>query len=122
VPAAALFVAHVPPVNAASRPVQVWVASAADLDREVAEDPLALARTVAGGWLRWIAVTAGARATSESETLDVPAETVPVVANRRSQTSPSDSRSFARRLFPDRSMPEVQMWHWRNKRPGGQHD
>jgi len=77
-----LVIAHVPPVDPGSRPAQVLLASASDLDRDVAEDPLALARTVAGGLLRWIVVTAGAagaRASSEAEVLDAPAEAVQTV-------------------------------------------
>ena len=77
-----LVVAHVPPVDPDSRPAQVLVASASDLDREAVDDPLALARTVAGGPVRWIVITAGAAgatATSESEVLDTPAEPVQVV-------------------------------------------
>jgi sugar/nucleoside kinase (ribokinase family) len=48
----------------------------------VADDPLALGRTVAGGLLRWIVVTAGAagaRASSEAEVLDAPAQTAHTV-------------------------------------------
>jgi len=75
----ALVVAHVPPLDPGSRPAQVLVASASDLDGELTRDPLALGRRVAGEWLRWIVMTAGAagaKATSEREVLDVPAEKV----------------------------------------------
>lgn len=78
----ALIVAHVPPLDAGSRPAHILVTSASDIEREVAEAPLARARAVAGDELRWIVVTAGAagaRATSRSEVLDAPAQTVQVV-------------------------------------------
>jgi sugar/nucleoside kinase (ribokinase family) len=78
----ALIVAHVPPLDAGSRPAHILVASASDLEREVAVAPLALARAVAGDGLRWVVVTAdaaGARATSDSEVLDAPAPAVAVV-------------------------------------------
>lgn len=77
-----LVVAHVPPVDPASRPAQVLVASASDIDREAAEQPLKLGRSVAGSLLRWVVVTAGAagaRAVSEAEVLEAAAEAVPVV-------------------------------------------
>lgn len=68
----ALVVAHVPPVDAASRPAHVLVASASDLERELAHDPLALGSRVAGECLRWVVITAGAagaQATSKAEVL-----------------------------------------------------
>jgi len=79
---AALVVAHVPPVDPGSRPAQVLVASASDLDEALTCDPLPLGRRVAGKWLRWIVMTAsaaGATATSEMDLFDVPAETVSAV-------------------------------------------
>ncbi|MBK7794287.1 MAG: bifunctional hydroxymethylpyrimidine kinase/phosphomethylpyrimidine kinase [Betaproteobacteria bacterium] len=78
----ALVVAHVPPLDPGSRPAQVLVASASDLDRELTRDPLALGRSVAGERVRWVVVTAGAagaKATSEREVQDVPAESVSAV-------------------------------------------
>lgn len=77
-----LVVAHVPPVDPASRPAQVLVASASDVDPEAVEQPLKLGRSVAGGVLRWMVMTAGAagaRAFSDAEVLEAAAETVPVV-------------------------------------------
>ena len=77
-----LVVAHVPPVDAASRPAHVLVASASDLDPDAADDPLAMGRRVAGETLRWIVVTAGAagaRAVSGREVLTAPAEQVETV-------------------------------------------
>lgn len=77
-----LIVAHVPPLDAGSRPAHILVTSASDIEPEVAAAPLALARMVAGDRLRWIVVTAGAagaRATSHHEVLDAPAQPVPVV-------------------------------------------
>jgi sugar/nucleoside kinase (ribokinase family) len=80
--ASALVVAHVPPVEPASRPAQVLVASASDLRENEARDPLALGRTVAGDHLRWIVITAGARgarALSGNEQLTAAAEAVETV-------------------------------------------
>ena len=78
----ALVVAHIPPVDPGSRPAQVLVGSASDLDRELTGDPLALGRSVAGERVRWVVVTAGAagaKATSESEVQEVPTEAVSAV-------------------------------------------
>jgi sugar/nucleoside kinase (ribokinase family) len=75
----AWIVAHVPPLDPGSRPAQVLVASVSDLDEELTRDPLAWGRSVAGERLRWVVMTAGAvgaKATSATEVLDVPAEKV----------------------------------------------
>lgn len=55
-----LVIAHMPPVEAGSRPAHVLVASASDLAAGAARDPLALGRAVAGTWLRWVVITEGA--------------------------------------------------------------
>ncbi|MBK7662446.1 MAG: hypothetical protein IPJ21_02650 [Sterolibacteriaceae bacterium] len=71
--ATSLVVAHMPPVEPASRPAHVLVASASDLPASAASDPLALGRTVAGTLLRWVVITdgaAGARAVSETGALN----------------------------------------------------
>jgi sugar/nucleoside kinase (ribokinase family) len=77
-----LIVAHVPPTAPGSRPAQVLVTSASDLEAGVADQPLDLARQVAGEPLRWTVVTHGAdgaRAHSANGVLAAPAESVPVV-------------------------------------------
>lgn len=56
---ACLVVAHVPPTESGSRPAQVLVTSASDLEAGVAGQPLDLARQVAGDHLRWMVVTHG---------------------------------------------------------------
>jgi hypothetical protein len=74
-----LVVAHVPPMDAASRPAQVLVASVSDLPADVAAQPLTLGHAVAGSLLRWMVTTAGAggaTAVSDSQTLSVPAQAV----------------------------------------------
>lgn len=58
--ASALVVAHLPPIDPGSRPAQVLVASASDLNPDARRDPWTLGRMVAGGLLRWVVLTAGA--------------------------------------------------------------
>ena len=75
----ALVVAHLPPTEPDSRPAQVLVASASDLDPAARRDPWSLGCAVAGDWLQWMVVTdgaAGARAYSENESLAAPAPVV----------------------------------------------
>ncbi len=77
--ASALVVAHLPPVERGSRPAQILVASASDLDSAIHQAPWALGRAVAGRFLRWVVITqglAGACAYAENEQLAVPAATV----------------------------------------------
>jgi sugar/nucleoside kinase (ribokinase family) len=74
-----LVIAHVPPMDPASRPAQVLVASRSDLGDRVMADLWASGREVAGERLRWFVVTAGpegARAISPETTLEAPAEAV----------------------------------------------
>jgi ribokinase len=54
-----LVVAHVPPTAEGSRPAQVLVASASDLDPAFLADPFAAARRVAGETLEWLVLTRG---------------------------------------------------------------
>ncbi len=78
----ALVVAHVPPVEAGSRPAHVLVASASDLSGTDLASPWETGRRIAGEALRWVVVTrgaAGAEAFGEGRRLDVPAPAVPVV-------------------------------------------
>lgn len=77
--ATSLVIAHVPPVVPGSRPAQVLVASESDLSASEASDVLALGRSVSGDALRWVVVTSGAqgaRAISQTVTLDAHAERV----------------------------------------------
>lgn len=65
--ASSLILAHMPPVEAGSRPAHILVASTTDLAAGAVSDPLALGRAVAGRLLRWVVITngaAGARAVS----------------------------------------------------------
>lgn len=55
----ATIVAHVPPIEDGVFPAHVIVCSASDLDAAALADPLAMARRVAGPWLRWVVVTRG---------------------------------------------------------------
>ena len=75
----ALVVAHLPPIEADSRPAQILVASASDLDPAARRDPWSLGQAVAGELLQWVVITdgaAGARAYSRDETLAAPAPIV----------------------------------------------
>ena len=77
-----LVVAHVPPVDPASRPAQVLVASQSDLGDDATGDLWALGRRVAGGRLRWFVLTAGpggARAISRETMLEASPEAVETV-------------------------------------------
>jgi sugar/nucleoside kinase (ribokinase family) len=77
-----LVVAHVPPVDPASRPAQVLVASRSDLGDHATADLWELGRAVAGERLRWFVVTAGpggASAISRETVLEAPAEAVATV-------------------------------------------
>jgi len=53
--------AHVPPLQAGSRPARVLVGSASDLDAEFLADPFAAGRRIAGEVLEWMVVTEGPR-------------------------------------------------------------
>ncbi len=75
----ALVVAHLPPIEPDSRPAQILVASASDLDPATRRDPWSLGWGVAGDWLQWVVITdgaAGARAYAQDETLAAPAPIV----------------------------------------------
>ncbi len=75
----ALVVAHLPPIEPDSRPAQILVASASDLDPAARRDPWGLGLAVAGDLLQWVVITdgaAGARAYSRDESLAAP---VPVI-------------------------------------------
>ena len=77
-----LVVAHVPPVDPASRPAQVIVASRSDLYDDTPGGLWALGREVAGERLRWFVLTAGpagARAISREAVLEAPAKVVETV-------------------------------------------
>lgn len=77
-----LVVAHLPPVDPASRPAQILVASRADLGNDAARDLWALGRDVAGARLRWFVLTSGpggARAISPGTVLEAPAANVATV-------------------------------------------
>jgi sugar/nucleoside kinase (ribokinase family) len=77
-----LVVAHVPPLEAGSRPAHVLVGSESDLPPEFLADPWAAGRAIAGEMLRLVVVTrgpSGAEAYGASETVAVPAPVVPVV-------------------------------------------
>lgn len=56
-----LVVAHMPPLQAESRPAQVLVASESDLDATALADPFATGRKVAGDILEWVVLTHGPR-------------------------------------------------------------
>ena len=74
--------AHVPPFAAGSRPAQVLVGSASDLDPEFLTDPFAAGRRIAGESLQWMVVTEGsngARAYGPDRVLEQPAPQVRVV-------------------------------------------
>jgi sugar/nucleoside kinase (ribokinase family) len=77
-----LVVAHVPPLEAGSRPAHVLVGSESDLPPSFLADAWSAGREVAGETLRLVVVTRGPRgaeAFSASERVAVPALTVPVV-------------------------------------------
>lgn len=77
-----LVVAHVPPLEAGSRPAHVLVGSESDLPPAFLADPWAAGREVAGETLRLVVVTrgpSGAEAHGASESVAVPAPVVPVV-------------------------------------------
>jgi sugar/nucleoside kinase (ribokinase family) len=77
-----LVVAHVPPVDRASRPAQVLVASRSDLGDHAAAAYWELGRDVGGERVRWFVITAGpdgARAISPQISLHAPAESVQTV-------------------------------------------
>jgi ribokinase len=57
--ASCTVVAHVPPLEAGIFPAHVVVGSASDLEGGVLDDPLAMARKVAGDRLHWVAITQG---------------------------------------------------------------
>ncbi len=74
--------AHVPPLQAGSRPARVLVGSASDLDAGFLADPFAAGRHVAGEMLEWVVVTEGtkgARAFSADRVLEQAAPRVEVV-------------------------------------------
>lgn len=76
-----LVVAHVPPVDRASRPAQILVASRSDLDPGTG-DLWALGQAVSGERLRWFVLTAGpggARAISRGTVLEAPTDAVATV-------------------------------------------
>ena len=77
-----LVVAHVPPLEAGSRPAHVLVGSESDLPPAFLADPWAAGRRVAGERLRLVVITRGPRgaeAFGASERVAVPAPVVPVV-------------------------------------------
>jgi len=80
--AAALVVAHVPPLADGSRPATVLVGSESDLPPGFLADPWGCGRAIAGEWLRWVVVTRGASGASawgDGVRLSVPAPVVDVV-------------------------------------------
>ena len=80
--ARSLVVAHVPPLEAGSRPAHVLVGSESDLPPAFLADPWAAGRAIAGETLRLVVVTRGPRgaeAFGASERVAVPAPVVPVV-------------------------------------------
>jgi ribokinase len=80
--ARSLVVAHVPPLEAGSRPAHVLVGSESDLPAPFLADPWAAGRAIAGDRLRLVVVTRGgegASAFSAGERVDVPAPRVAVV-------------------------------------------
>jgi sugar/nucleoside kinase (ribokinase family) len=77
-----LVVAHVPPLEAGSRPAHVLVGSASDLPPSFLADPWAAGRAIAGDRLRLVVVTRGgegASAFSAGDRVDVLAPRVAVV-------------------------------------------
>lgn len=75
----ALVVAHLPPIEPNSRPAQILIASASDLDPAARCDPWSLGQAVAGDLLRWVVITdgaAGAYAYAQDESLAAPAPVV----------------------------------------------
>ena len=77
-----LVVAHVPPLDAGSRPAHILVGSEPDLPPSFLADPWAAGRAIAGDGLRLVVVTRGPRgaeAFGASERVAVPALAVPVV-------------------------------------------
>lgn len=82
VPPGTLLVAHVPPLESASRPADVLVGSESDLPPAFLEDPWAAGRSIAGGRLRLVVVTRGERgaeAFTASGRIAAPAPRVDVV-------------------------------------------
>jgi sugar/nucleoside kinase (ribokinase family) len=80
--AGTLVVAHVPPLQAASRPAAVLVGSESDLPDGFLADPWTQGRAIAGEALRWVVLTRGergARAWSAERCLSVPAPAVQVI-------------------------------------------
>ena len=80
--ARSLVVAHVPPLEAGSRPAHVLVGSESDLPPAFLADPWAAGQAIAGETLRLVVVTRGPRgaeAFGASERVSVPAPVVPVV-------------------------------------------
>jgi sugar/nucleoside kinase (ribokinase family) len=80
--ARSLVVAHVPPLEAGSRPAHVLVGSESDLPPAFLADPWAAGCAIAGLALRLVVVTRGERgaeAFGASERASVPAPHVPVV-------------------------------------------
>lgn len=77
-----LVVAHVPPLEAGSRPAHVLVGSESDLPAAFLSDPWPAGRAIAGERLRLVVVTRGARgasAFSPEGRVDAPAPRVQVV-------------------------------------------
>jgi sugar/nucleoside kinase (ribokinase family) len=77
-----LVVAHVPPLEASSRPAHVLVGSESDLPAAFLSDPWSAGRGIAGERLRLVVVTRGPRgasAFSPEGRVDVPAPRVDVV-------------------------------------------
>jgi len=52
--------AHIPPITAGSRPAQVLVGSASDLDKDFLDNPFSAGKHIAGDVLEWVVVTFGA--------------------------------------------------------------
>lgn len=80
--ARSLVVAHVPPLDEASRPASVLVGSESDLPDTFLASPWEAGRAIAGERLRWVVVTRaerGATAFGPTERLEVAAEPAEVV-------------------------------------------
>nr|VFK22961.1 MAG: Sugar or nucleoside kinase, ribokinase family [Candidatus Kentron sp. MB]VFK26562.1 MAG: Sugar or nucleoside kinase, ribokinase family [Candidatus Kentron sp. MB]VFK74547.1 MAG: Sugar or nucleoside kinase, ribokinase family [Candidatus Kentron sp. MB] len=76
-----LVIAHIPPTTEGSRPAQVLVGSASDLEEEFLADPFPAGQRIAGSFLKWVVITFGpdgAIAYGEGMSLREPAPRVPV--------------------------------------------
>jgi sugar/nucleoside kinase (ribokinase family) len=103
-----LVVAHLPPLEAGSRPASVLVGSESDLPAEFLSSPWERGRAIGGDTLRWVVVTRGARgaaAFSADLRLEVPAPPVRVVDS----TAAGDvfAAGLVHALLDGRPMPEA---------------